>query len=70
MAAKVNVSVKIDPVLKEQLEAIGDREDRTLSNQISSFLKRSVEHYLRDHSLLWIDNQLTYKDFSKPAKPS
>jgi predicted transcriptional regulator len=53
MAAKVNVSIKIDPIIKEQLEAIASREDRTLSNQISSFVKRSVEQYLKENNLCW-----------------
>jgi predicted transcriptional regulator len=53
MAAKVSVSIKIDPALKEQLETIAKREDRTLSNQVSSFAKRSVEQYLQENKLYW-----------------
>jgi predicted transcriptional regulator len=53
MAAKVNVSIKIDPLIKEQLESIADREDRTLSNQISSFVKRAVEQYFQENNLYW-----------------
>jgi predicted transcriptional regulator len=57
MASKVNVSVKIDPLVKAQLESIAEREDRTLSNQISSFVKRSVEQYIEENRLHWLHSE-------------
>jgi predicted transcriptional regulator len=53
MAVKTGISIKLDPDLRKQLEVIAEREDRTLSNQISHFLKRSVGEYLDNNRLYW-----------------
>jgi len=53
MAIKKGISLKLDPLLIKQLESIADREDRTLSNQISYFVKRGLAEYVSNNHLTW-----------------
>jgi predicted transcriptional regulator len=57
MAVKTGISIKLDPTLRRQLELVAEREDRTLSNQISYFLKRSLADYFDTYRLRWNQEQ-------------
>ena len=47
---KKNLSVRLAPELRQQLEFIAEREMRTLANQITVFLTREVNDYLSNES--------------------
>lgn len=49
---KTILSIRIDSDLKELIEYIAIREDRTVSNQAVRLLKNAVEQYIREHELV------------------
>ena len=48
---KTTLSIRIDSDLKELLEVIAAREDRTVSNQALKMLKTAIEKYVSDNGL-------------------
>ena len=56
---KKNLSIRLAPELRQQLEFVAGREMRTLANQITVFLTRGVKEYLSDES-----NSKAYSDYS------
>lgn len=58
-SVKKNLSIRLAPELRQQLEFIAGRELRTLANQITVFLTRGVKEYLSDES-----NSSAYSDYS------
>ena len=60
MAVKAGISIKLDPELLKQLSSIADREDRTLSNQISYFVKRGLSDYVKNNELHWYEEHDQY----------
>ena len=60
MATKTGISLKLDPKLIKQLNSIADIEDRTLSNQISYFVKRSLADYVLSNNLIWSEEYTGY----------
>ena len=59
---KKNLSVRLAPELRQQLEFIAEREMRTLANQITVFLTRGVNDYLSNES-----NKKAYEDYCVSA---
>ena len=60
MPAKTGISIKLDPELIKQLSSIADREDRTLSNQISYLVKRGLADHVRSNRLIWNEKHAGY----------
>ena len=56
--AKKNLSIRLAPELRQQLEFIAGKELRTLANQITVFLTRGVNDYLSNEG-----NSKEYKDY-------
>ena len=48
MAKKDFLAFRIDPELKQQIEAIADEEQRSISQICELFLKGAVEDYKKD----------------------
>lgn len=55
---KKNLSIRLAPELRQQLEFIAGKELRTLANQITVFLTRGVNDYLSNE-----DNSREYKSY-------
>lgn len=55
---KKNLSIRLDPELRRELEFIAGRELRTLANQITVFLTHGVNEYLRDEQ-----NSSAYRNY-------
>ena len=55
---KKNLTVRLDPALREQLEFIAERELRTLANQITLFLTKEIRIYFSDE-----ENNKAYNDY-------
>ena len=53
---KLTTTIRLDPLQRDTLEAISDREMRTLSNQISYFLQIAIDQYLNEHGLVFRQN--------------
>ena len=46
-----NLTVRLDPETREQLELIANREVRPMANQIVVFVRQGIERYLQDNNL-------------------
>ena len=57
-SVKKNLSVRLAPELRQQLEFIAEREMRTLANQITVFLVKGVNEYLSEET-----NREAYNDY-------
>ncbi len=57
-ATKRNLSIRLAPELRQELEFIAEREMRTLANQMIVFLTRGVRDYFSDES-----NNKAYNDY-------
>ncbi len=55
---KKNLTIRLAPELRQQLEFIAEREMRTLANQITVFLTRGVNEYFSDEL-----NNKAYNDY-------
>ena len=51
MAAKKNLTVRLEPEMRSMLEAIAEHELRTLANQIYVFMRQSVDRYLESNQV-------------------
>ena len=55
---KKNLSIRLAPELRQELEFIAEREMRTLANQMTVFLTQGVKDYFSNES-----NSKDYKDY-------
>ena len=55
---KKNLSIRLAPELRQELEFIAEREMRTLANQMTVFLTQGVKDYFSDEN-----NSKDYKDY-------
>ena len=46
-----NLTVRLDPETREQLELIAEREVRPLANQIIVFIRQGIKSYLKENDL-------------------
>lgn len=51
---KLTTTIRLDPLQRDMLEAIAEREMRTLSNQISVLLHSAIKQYLAEQSLAYV----------------
>lgn len=52
-SVKKNLTVRLDPDLREMLELIAKAELRTLANQITLFLRHGIGDYMAEHKIMF-----------------
>ena len=62
---KQNLTVRIDPEMRQKLETIAEHEVRTLANQIYVFLRQGIDRYLEDNHLKFRDGGYTGMNYSE-----
>jgi predicted transcriptional regulator len=55
-------SIRLDDELRSKLNAIAEREIRTLSNQVTFFLRHAVEDYEEKSELTWFNGRYCNAD--------
>ena len=58
VSLKKNLTIRLDPEMRRQLEFIAERELRTLANQITVFLTYGVREYFSNEQ-----NNKAYNDY-------
>lgn len=60
MATKKVISAKIEQNLYDQVCAIANSDDRSVSNQINRFIKSSLADYVKANNLTWDEENEQY----------
>jgi hypothetical protein len=60
--ASRGTSIRLDVELRQKLDAIAEREIRTLSNQVTFFLKHAIRDYEEKSGITWFHNRYCNED--------
>lgn len=63
-SVKKNLSIRLAPELRQELEFIAEREMRTLANQMTVFLTQGVNDYFSNER-----NNKAYNDYLMSVSP-
>ena len=63
-SVKKNLSIRLAPELRQELEFIAEREMRTLANQMTVFLTQGVNDYFSNER-----NNMAYNDYLMSVSP-
>ena len=56
---KVSLQLRLDTAAHAKIKTIAEYEERTINSQIEYFLKRSIEQYERENSIILSKHDVT-----------